>query len=200
LGADIVGVAPISRWSEFKETKPSYFPQNIFPPTRSVIVLGIPIFIPMIDITPSIVYSELQNTTNRMLDEMAYRLMASITQKGYKAIYFPRDGYGDISVLVNKPEAAFSHVLAAKYAGLDTIGYNHTLLTKVFIVSLLRKTLDELYGKNLLIDFHLLFSPKSGCQSDFISKKQTICQLAIGTLPISPEITVVIKGNDPTSF
>ena len=32
-------------------------------------------------------------------------------------------------MLVRKPEAAFSHVIAAKYAGLGTIGVNHTLLT-----------------------------------------------------------------------
>jgi len=132
LGAEIVGFAPISQWEEYKDTKPEYFPQNIFPFTKSVIVLGIPIFIPMLETTPSIVYSELYNTTNRLLDEIAYKLAAALNAKGHQAIFFPRDAYGDISVLVKKPEAAFSHVIAAKYAGLGTIGYNHTLLTKEF--------------------------------------------------------------------
>lgn len=132
LGAQIVGFAPIARWKEYKDTKPAYFPQNIFPFTKTVIVLGIPIFIPMLETTPSIVYSELYNTTNRLLDEIAYQLSVTINAKGHQAIFFPRDGYGDISLLINKPEAAFSHVIAAKYAGLGTIGYNHTLLTKEF--------------------------------------------------------------------
>lgn len=132
LGAEIVGFASIARWEEFKDTKPAYFPQNIFPPAKSVIVLGIPIFIPMLDTTPSIVYSELYNTTNRLLDDIAYKLSIAINAKGHQTIFFPRDGYGDISVLVDKPEAAFSHVIAGKYAGLGTIGYNHTLITKEF--------------------------------------------------------------------
>jgi epoxyqueuosine reductase QueG len=132
LGADIIGFAPADRWEEYKDTKPEYFPQNIWPGTNTVIVLGIQIFLPMLETTPSVVYSELYNTTNRLLDEMAYKLASYLNRFGYKAFFFPRDGYGDISVLVDKPIAAFSHVLAGKYAGLGTIGYNHTLLTKEF--------------------------------------------------------------------
>ena len=132
LGSDLIGFAPINRWEEYKETKPEYFPQHIFPGTQSVIVIGTRILIPMLDTTPSIVYSELYNTTNRLLDEIAYKLSVYLNNKGYKAVFFPRDAYGDISVLVNKPEAAFSHVIASKYAGLGTIGYNHTLITKEF--------------------------------------------------------------------
>jgi len=132
LGAEIIGFAPVDRWDEHKHTKPEYFPQHIFPFTKTVIVLGVPIFIPMLETTPSIVYSELYNTTNRLLDDMAYQLAVYIQKKGHRAVFFPRDAYGDISVLFKKPEAAFSHVLAAQYAGLGTVGYNHTLLTKEF--------------------------------------------------------------------
>lgn len=132
LGASIVGFAPVARWEEYKDIQPEYFPQNIFPFTKNVIVLGIPILIPMLETTPSIVYAELYNTTNRVLDEIAYKLSVMINAKGRKAVFFPRDGYGDISVLIDKPEAAFSHVIAGKYAGLGTIGYSHALLTKEF--------------------------------------------------------------------
>jgi epoxyqueuosine reductase len=132
LGVDIVGIASVERWSEFKDIDPAFYPQNIFPFTKSVIVIGTPIFLPMLESTPSIVYSELYNTSNRILDEIAYKITAYLNGKGHKAVFFPRDGYGDISVLVDKPEAAFSHVIAGKYAGLGTIGYNHTLLTKQY--------------------------------------------------------------------
>ncbi|MDR1556571.1 MAG: hypothetical protein LBS88_06015 [Tannerellaceae bacterium] len=131
-GAQLTGFAPVERWAEYAETKEAFFPQQVFPFTRTVIVLAVPVFIPVLDTTPSVVYSELYNTTNRLLDEMAYRLAVFINSKGHRAVSFPRDGYGDISVLVARPEAAFSHVLAARYAGLGTIGFNHTLLTREY--------------------------------------------------------------------
>jgi len=129
FGANLVGFASVSRWETYRDTIPVFYPQNVYPFAKTVIVTGIPVPIPMLDTTPSIVYSELYNTANRLLDEIAYRLSLFISELGFKTAFFPRDGYGDISVLVEKPEAAFSHVLAAKYAGLGTIGYNHTLLT-----------------------------------------------------------------------
>jgi epoxyqueuosine reductase QueG len=131
-GANIIGIAPANRWEELNQIDRQYHPRTIFPFTNSVIVMGIQIFQPMLETTPSIIYSELYNTTNRLLDDMAYKLSAYLISKDFKAAFFPRDGYGDISVLVEKPEAAFSHVIAARYAGLGTIGYNHTLLTKQY--------------------------------------------------------------------
>jgi Uncharacterized Fe-S protein len=159
LGVDIIGFASVDRWEKYKETRPNYFPQNIWPGTETVIVLGVQIFLPMLETTPSIVYSELYNTTNRVLDETAYKLAAYLNRLGHKAVFFPRDAYGDISVLVKKPEAAFSHVLAGKYAGVGTIGYNHTLITKEFgprvrLVSVLTNAVippDDVIEKNLCI-------------------------------------------------
>ena len=132
LGADLVGVAPVSRWKRYPIAEKPYHPGSIWPWSRSVIVMGLQIYLPMIETTPSIVYSELYNTTNRMLDELAYRVANQLYRRGHRAHFFPRDAYGDISVLVQKPEAAFSHVIAGYYAGLGTIGANHTLLTKQY--------------------------------------------------------------------
>jgi epoxyqueuosine reductase QueG len=131
-GVAIIGFASVSRWEEYRETPPLFYPRNVFPFAETVIVMGIPVPIPMLDTTPSIVYSELYNTTNRLLDEIAYRISVFLNEQNIRAAFFPRDGYGDISVLVKRPEAAFSHVLAAKYAGLGTIGFNHTILTKAY--------------------------------------------------------------------
>ncbi|MDR1672184.1 MAG: hypothetical protein LBS09_01775 [Bacteroidales bacterium] len=131
-GAMLVGFAPIERWPQYLDTQLRFHPASIFPFTRTVIVAGVPVLIPMLDTTPSIVYSELYNTTNRLLDEIAYKLSVLLNRKGHRAVFFPRDAYGDISVLVRRPEVAFSHVFAAKYAGLGTVGYNHTLLTRQY--------------------------------------------------------------------
>ncbi|MDR1558791.1 MAG: epoxyqueuosine reductase [Clostridiales bacterium] len=132
FGANLCRVAPASRWEEYAETGREFFPRSIWPWSESVIVLAVQIFPPMIETTPSIVYAELYNTANRLLDETAYRLANFLNAQGQRAIFFPRDGYGDISVLVDTPTAAFSHVLAGKYAGLGTVGANHTLLTKEY--------------------------------------------------------------------
>ncbi|MDR1644975.1 MAG: hypothetical protein LBS05_04010 [Tannerellaceae bacterium] len=162
-GASLVGFAPVERWAEFAETPEAFYPQHVFPFAQTVVVMAVPIFIPVLDTTPSIVYSELYNTTNRILDEMAYRLAVFINNKGFRAVSFPRDGYGDISVLIKRPEAAFSHVLAARYAGLGTIGFNHTLLTREYgprvrLVSVLTDAVvppDAMVEKDLCIHCQL---------------------------------------------
>lgn len=128
-GVNLIGFANVDRWAEERLTAEEFYPQSIWPWARTVIVLGLQIYPPMLETTPSVVYSELYNTTNRMLDELSYKMANLLNQAGFRAFFFPRDCYGDISVLVKKPEAAFSHVIAAKYAGLGTIGANHTLLT-----------------------------------------------------------------------
>jgi len=173
LGLYTVGFAPVSRWEELSEKTPvlpgspypsepreNYFPSNIWPWSKTVIVGAVPVLLPMGETTPSNLYSELYNTTNRILDEAAYRLSAALINLGYKAHFFPRDGYGDIASLIEKPEAAFSQVIAAKCAGLGTIGRNHCLLTKEFgprvrLVSVITDAEfppDTMLEKNICID------------------------------------------------
>ena len=132
MGINLIGFANVERWAERGEIAEAYWPQTIWPWSKTVISMAVQIYLPMLETTPSVVYSELYNTTNRMLDECAYRMANQLNRLGWRAHYFPRDCYGDISVLVKKPEAAFSHVIAGKYAGLGTIGMNHTLLTKAY--------------------------------------------------------------------
>lgn len=132
LGAGIVKTAAVQCW----ETEPiqdrSFWPQNIWPWCKNVIVLAIPLFLPMVNSTPSMLYQELYNTSNRVMDDMAYQLANYITKLGYRAMFFPRDCYADIETLLKKPAAAFSHVVAAYYAGLGTFGDSHNLITKEF--------------------------------------------------------------------
>ena len=65
------------------------------------------------------VYQELYDTSNRVLDDMAYRLTNYIVNRlGYKAIFFPKDSNYNIEVLEANPNAAFSHVMAGYYEGM----------------------------------------------------------------------------------
>ncbi|GHV02165.1 hypothetical protein AGMMS49521_3520 [Campylobacterota bacterium] len=132
LGAAIVGFADVKSWETHRETLPKFYPQSNWKWSKTVIVIGVPIQLPALATTPSNLYTELYNTTNRLLDEMAYKIAATLNAKGHQALFYPRDGYGTIANLVREPNASFSQVLAAKYAGLGTIGFNHTLLTPQF--------------------------------------------------------------------
>lgn len=116
----LVGVANVERWSNppFLPWMPKeFYPQAIFPEARSVIVIGLPISLPVLETSPSIYYRELYNTVNSLLDQYTYRFANS------------RDGYGSIKVLLENPIAFFSHRHAALLPGLGTFGINNMILT-----------------------------------------------------------------------
>jgi epoxyqueuosine reductase len=128
----MVGVANVERWSDppFLPWMPEeFYPQSIFPGTRSVIVIGLPISLPALETSPSIYYRELYNTVNSLLDQYTYRLASFLTDRGYPSVFVPRDGYGSIEVLLENPIAFFSHRHAAMLAGIGTFGINNMILT-----------------------------------------------------------------------
>ncbi len=141
LGIPMVGFAPVDRWENPPEELPQHFsdwipaefwPQSIYPEARTVIVIGLPVPLPIVETAPSIYYHELYETVNILLDEKAYELANFLTEKGYPSISLPRDGYGDIEVLLEKPLSFFSHKHAAYLAGLGSFGLNNVLLTPQF--------------------------------------------------------------------
>ncbi len=128
LGASMIGFAPASRWDEYDEVPVSYRPTEIWKPTQTVIVLATPMLLPIVESGPSINYQEQYITSNILLDQLAYRLSVYLNERGYASIPMPRDGYGNLDILLKKMPACFSHVYSAKYAGLGTIGLSHNLL------------------------------------------------------------------------
>ncbi|HML04212.1 MAG TPA: 4Fe-4S binding protein [Methanobacterium sp.] len=141
LQIPLVGFAPISRWenppeelpNKFKEWIPEdFWPQSIYPETKTVIVIGLPVSLPIVETAPSIYYHELYETVNNVLDMKAYEIANFLTDSGYPSIYVPRDCYGDIDVILEKPFAFFSHKHAAYLAGLGSFGQNNVLLTPEF--------------------------------------------------------------------
>lgn len=131
-GASLVGFAPVSRWAEFDEVPATYRPDAIWKPCETVIVLAVPMLLPIVESTPSINYQEMYTTANALLDGIAYRLSVYLNERGFASVPMPRDGYGSLDILLKKMPACFSHVYAAKYAGLGTIGYSHNLITPEF--------------------------------------------------------------------
>jgi len=128
----LVGFAPVDRWSDppFEPWVPEAFrPASLFPGTKTVIVIGFPVSLPILDTAPSIWYHELYRTVNAELDSCGYRIATFLTEKGYPSVWIPRDGYGSIDILKEKPIAFFSHRHAAYCAGLGNFGLNNMLLT-----------------------------------------------------------------------
>ena len=128
----LVGVAGVERWESprFQPWMPEdFYPQSIFPKAKSVIVIGLPVSLPVLETSPSIYYRELYNTVNSLLDQYTYRLAGFLTEKGYPSIFVPRDGYAGIKALLKSPVAFFSHRHAAFLAGLGSFGTNNMLLT-----------------------------------------------------------------------
>ncbi|AXV38240.1 MAG: 4Fe-4S ferredoxin [Methanobacterium sp. BRmetb2] len=141
LGIPLVGFAGVDRWenppselpNQFQEWIPrDFWPQSIYPEAKTVMVIGLPIQIPILDTAPSIYYHELYNTVNILLDIKAYEIANFLTEKGHPSIFLPRDGYGDINVLIDEPLAFFSHKHAAFLAGLGSFGLNNVILTKEY--------------------------------------------------------------------
>jgi epoxyqueuosine reductase QueG len=131
----LVGFAPVDRWDQppFSPWVPEEFrPRSIFAETRTVIVIGIPVSLPVIDTAPSTWYRELYRTVNALLDQDGYRIASRLTAGGYPSVWIPRDGYGSIGVLKENPVAFFSHRHAAFLAGLGTFGVSNTILTPAF--------------------------------------------------------------------
>jgi epoxyqueuosine reductase QueG len=136
-GMDIplVGFAPAERWDYplFEPWVPEEFrPRSIWPEVKTVIVIGLPVSLPIIETAPSIWYHELYRTVNTLLDEYGYRIAGFLTAQGHSSVWIPRDGYGSISVLKEKPVTFFSHRHAALLAGLGNFGTNNVLLTPQF--------------------------------------------------------------------
>ncbi len=63
----LVGVASVEQWKEppYLPWMPEeFYPQSIYPEARSVIVIGLPVSLPVLETSPSIYYRELYNTVN----------------------------------------------------------------------------------------------------------------------------------------
>jgi epoxyqueuosine reductase len=195
MNIPLVGFASVDRWenppeelpNKFEEwIPPEFWPQNIYPEAKTVIVIGLPVQLPIVDTAPSIYYHELYKTVNTLLDLKAYELSEYLNKKNFASIYLPRDGYGDIDVLLKKPLAFFSHRHAAYLAGLGSFGQNNVILTPE-------------YGPR--VRFTSIFT-SAEIESDVISGADlcTKCMFCINECPVQaiPQLSSSSEDNFPS--
>ena len=131
FGAEFVGFAPVERWREFNDVPEAFHPQQIWGNAKSVIVVGVPLWLPLIDAAPNVLGREQAIVTNDLLAEVGYRLTLLLSRSGFQALNVPQTGHRDI-VPTDSSLEAFPQSWAGYYAGLGTIGWNHTLLTREY--------------------------------------------------------------------
>lgn len=141
MNISMIGFASVDRWktppkdlpNNFKEWIPEdHWPTSIFKKAKTVIVIGEPVFYPVVKTAPSNLYHELYNNVNKIIDMKTYELAKFINNKGYSSISLPRDGYSNVDELIKNPYVFFSHKHAAYLAGLGSFGRHNVLLTKKF--------------------------------------------------------------------
>jgi epoxyqueuosine reductase len=90
LGASLVGFAPVARWADAGEVPEPYRPTAIWPGARTVVTFGVPMLLPVIDSTPSINYQEMYDASNRLLDDLGYRLAVWLSDRGHASVFLRR--------------------------------------------------------------------------------------------------------------
>lgn len=138
LGADLVGIAPVSR---FKNAPLRMSPQGLLPGAKFVIVAGIhhPDAIIELDGEPTAhqmaPYGLQSSAMNAMLDDLSFQMARFLEDKGYVTLPIAASniwrykGYKDLKVDF-APDLA--HRYAAVAAGLGQIGWNGLCLTPEF--------------------------------------------------------------------
>jgi epoxyqueuosine reductase QueG len=137
-GADLIGVADAKALKELKVNPPDLL--SGFKRIVSIAIrLPISIF-ETISNQPSLIYSAIYQTANRMLDELAFKTAVSLQNDGFKSLPIPAS-----QVIDRKDwQAAISHKAVARMAGLGWQGKNLLLITpqygsRVRLVSILTK-------------------------------------------------------------
>jgi epoxyqueuosine reductase QueG len=126
-GVDYVGIAPVSRWDGEAVIPEAVDPRSLWPEAKTVIVLGAPVWLPLIEAAPSVLGREQLFVTDKILEKAAYRLVMFLHGQGYRGMNIPKYRSED-------PGAPpfFPAEPAGYYAGLGTIGWNRRLLTESY--------------------------------------------------------------------
>lgn len=131
IGADVCGVANVDR---FSEAPAGFHPTDIFPNSKSVIVLGIALPKGLTKVESRLIYGHFNYGTCPNVDWVSFRAAKEIERlySGY-AVPLPADGpyeYWDEEKLEGRGLISMKH--AAVLAGIGTLGKNTLLLNEKY--------------------------------------------------------------------
>ena len=124
MGADLVGIADLEPLKELEFIEPA---DLLEPFTRAVsIAVQLPVSaFEMITDQPTPIYSNIYNTANRLLDELAFKTAVALQKDGHHSLPIPASQLLDWDKLYG----AISHKALARVAGLGWQGKNLLLIT-----------------------------------------------------------------------
>lgn len=131
LGADLCGIAPVSR---FSDAPPGFHPVDVYPECRSVIVFGKRLPPALLDATSLLPYS-FANDLSRLyqLDIIAVELCNRLEDLGVNAVPVPSDAPYEHWEADRKHGCGILSLRhAAVQAGLGVLGKNTLLITKKY--------------------------------------------------------------------
>lgn len=130
LGADLVGIAPASR---FDAAPPGFHPRDIYSKTESVIVFAIGLPTETLFAETPVPFTHVNNLAMHKVDEIAYALSIDLDRKGIRNVLIPTDDpyeYWDPGRLEGRGILSLRH--AGMLAGLGKLGRNTLLTNKDF--------------------------------------------------------------------
>lgn len=126
FGAEFVGFASVDKWAKHSDVAIEFYPQKIWPQTRTVVILGVPLWLSIEQTLSLAIAKEQERVTSDLLDEAAYRIAVFLNNNGYPSVNIPCDSNGE-NIADFPTVTVFSHVWAAHYAGLGQINQNKAL-------------------------------------------------------------------------
>lgn len=123
-GADLVGIADLEPLRELEFIEPA----GLLDPFNRAISIAIQLPVAafeMISDQPTPIYSNIYNTANRLLDELAFKTAVALQKEGYQSMPVPASQLLDWDRLYG----AISHKAVARIAGLGWQGKNLLLIT-----------------------------------------------------------------------
>lgn len=126
FGAEFVGFASVDKWPQHADVTAEFYPHKIWPQTRTVVVLGVPLWLSIEQTLSLAIAKEQERVTSDLLDEAAYRIAVFLNSNGYPAVNIPCDSNGE-NIKDFPTVTVFSHVWAGHYAGLGQITQDKTL-------------------------------------------------------------------------
>jgi len=130
LGADLCGIAPVSRFSDAPE---GFHPSDIYPDSKSVVIFASHFPKSTFEPSTTVPYTFVRNLLVDKLDQISFQLSLYLGKRGIGLIPIPSsDPYEFWDSALRHGRGVISLKHAGYFAGLGVIGKNTLLINEVY--------------------------------------------------------------------